>query len=743
MPTVTDLRTTGGRRPAQTSCYEMANDGSFTSVGPAILEVLQRPWAFKTLRVHGIEVTQGIQYYRAHEHLTQALDQGPDNSVRLVAGKTAWVRVYLRSGLPNTIPGVTGILNVYHRHHGAWWLAATLNANTPGNATANTNADYHVERMATSATLNFIVPAQMMCGPVRVEAVITATANGTTYTDTRDAKLDVTLHQTLKLAGIMVAYAGPDGTGTGTLTLPAPTLADLQATSAWMLKTHPLSAIDYRVAGTVVWGTPLTDPQFPPGGCSVNWDSLGATLFSAVIADGNKPNYIYYALMAAGIPMGPVGGCGWADVVAGPNGNQTTMAHEVGHGLGIAHSPCGNVGTSSPDYPAYKPYDAGGLPSASIGEYGLDVDTGGVRQPGISKDFMSYCNPAWISLYHHGRLIQHPMLHADRACVDDRFWDDWVDGPVLLLPWVPLLTDVVKPGPLITVIGVIDYDDAVSIHSVVRVATRPLTGGEWVGGLTAELLDDAGQVIAKGPVQAVTSQASGCGCSGHGDKGPRRRLFRATLPDTARGSVLRIVARNGDEKWSRRAPAVEPSVTIERAEIRDTTLSLGWRVTAARGVTVELWVRWSSDGEDWSGLMQGITGDRIDLDIAGLPAGDAFFQVLAHDGFSTAEASTGPLSVPEGVPTLAILHPQNGDKVPARRTIRLHGRVTVNGSEVLTPEDCRWQIDGEGVGSGTEAFVTAPAPGRHTCTLIVDRAAGTLEISTQFESLETADSAQP
>jgi hypothetical protein len=323
--------------------------------------------------------------------------------------------------------------------------------------------------------------------------------------------------------------------------------------------------------------------------------------------------------------------------------------------------------------------------------------------------------------------------------VDDRFWDDWVDGPVLLLPWVPLLTDFVEPGPLITVIGVLDFDGAVSVLSVVRVATRPLAGGEWATGLTAELLDAAGQVIAKAPVQAVASQARGCGCSGHGEQGPRRRLFRASLPDTARGSVLRIITKDGEEKWSRRAPSVEPTVTIEHAEIRDATLSLGWRVTAARGSTVDLWIRWSVDGENWSGLTQGVTGDRIDLDVASLPAGDAFFQVLAHDGFSTAEARTGPLRVPEAAPTLAILHPQNGDKVPARRTIRLHGRVTVNGSEVVGPENYRWQIDGKDVGSGTEVFVTAPSPGPHTCTLTVDRAAGALQVSTQFESLETAE----
>ena len=40
--------------------------------------------------VAGVEVTQGIQYFGAERHLTNADDRGPDNSVRLVARNPAW-----------------------------------------------------------------------------------------------------------------------------------------------------------------------------------------------------------------------------------------------------------------------------------------------------------------------------------------------------------------------------------------------------------------------------------------------------------------------------------------------------------------------------------------------------------------------------------------------------------------------------------------------------------------------------
>ena len=84
-----------------------------------IIDALRRPelvfddraYKFKTLWVQGVEVTQGMQRYRSHEHLTNAANHGPDNSVTLVGNKPAWVRVYVRS-LFGAVEGVTGTLTI-------------------------------------------------------------------------------------------------------------------------------------------------------------------------------------------------------------------------------------------------------------------------------------------------------------------------------------------------------------------------------------------------------------------------------------------------------------------------------------------------------------------------------------------------------------------------------------------------------------------------------------------------------
>ena len=41
--------------------------------------------------IDGMEVTQGIQYYKTDQHLTDPNDRNKDNSVILVANKPAWV----------------------------------------------------------------------------------------------------------------------------------------------------------------------------------------------------------------------------------------------------------------------------------------------------------------------------------------------------------------------------------------------------------------------------------------------------------------------------------------------------------------------------------------------------------------------------------------------------------------------------------------------------------------------------
>ncbi len=233
--------------------------------------------------VSGVEVTQGIQYFGAERHLTNGDDRGPDNSVRLIARKPAWVRVYVRSGLFGADQVLTGDLIVEHRTGpflGEWTPVATLLPLAPGAVTSQRDPVYATERGTIGSSINFAVGAALMEGMVRFTARIWPAGDATrTPIDTWQQTVDATLLQTLSLRGVFVHYNGPDptinATNPPTVDLPAPGLANLQATAAWTLKTNPVEATGvFSSAGQMNWFAPLTGPATTSGGCSQGLDRV-------------------------------------------------------------------------------------------------------------------------------------------------------------------------------------------------------------------------------------------------------------------------------------------------------------------------------------------------------------------------------------------------------------------------------------------------------------------------------------
>ncbi len=269
-------------------------------------------------------------------------------------------------------------------------------------------------------SLNFIIPADLMCGNLKLTATVTSPAGSS---DQYELHINVTLRQTLNVRGIMVGYNGPASLAAGApnLTLAAPTLTDLQTTGAWTLLTYPVrSEATFGNAGTITWNLPLTDAPSCNGCCTPNWVALNSAVQAQKVADGNRTDVLYYGLMAAGVPMGPVVGCNSSGVSTGSNGAQETMAHELGHACGLPHSPCGVGG--DPAFPVYEPYDTGGIAHAFIGEYGLDIGDGTIIPPASFKDWMSYCGPRWVSLYNYGKLLHNTHLDPEIVCEDHPWW---------------------------------------------------------------------------------------------------------------------------------------------------------------------------------------------------------------------------------------------------------------------------------------------------------------------------------
>lgn len=717
------------------------------------LEDLQRTdvllrWPWLGWGIDGVEVTQAVQYYKSAQHLTDAADRQPDNAVTQIAGKPAWVRVYVRSGwFMGDMPGVTGTITVRRRQLGFLWVSAgTLNPQAPGVVTARRNPAYATERGTLGYSLNFIIPASMMCGHLRLDIRLVSPAG---WVSDRRVYVDATLQQRLRMAGIMVGYNGPSSGAAGApnINLPAPTLANLQTTSAWTLLTFPVrSAATYRTAGTVTWNLPLTDAPSCSGCCTPNWVALNTAVQQVRIADGNRTDVLYYGLMAAGIPMGPIIGCNSGGVSTGSINDGVTMAHELGHACGRPHSPCGTGG--DPAYPAYEPYDPAGTPMASVGEYGIDISNGAIKSPATFKDFMSYCGPRWVSLFVYGRLTNNAMLDPVRVCEDRLWWRDeilyerqlipekWLPDPPPELPW---LERVVSPQPVISIIGVLHGPDELEIRSVFRLEAESAIPNGRALEMRAELVNREGRVVSSGAVHALRSYANGgCGCEPGGDAEHEAypRLIQAFVPDVEAGAELRI-QHGGEQLWSRKASQRRPKLGEANAELSGDQLKVSWEVDASGEQEPECWVQYSTDrGQSWQALAAGLQGGSATLDARGLPSGRVSIRLLVSDGFHTATSRLLSVTVPRRPPEASILSPRDGQTFAANSPMRLWGAATSASGEPVADEAARWSVDGDEVAQGFDAFVEAPKPGEHRATLTVETREGSVETRVAFSTVE-------
>ena len=85
-----------------------------------------------------------------------------------------------------------------------------------------------------------------------------------------------------------------------------------------------------------------------------------------------------------------------------------TIAHELGHNLGLHHAPCGGAGDPDPSFPH---------PNGSIGVWGYDFARGELVRPTI-PDLMSYCGPPdGISDYHFANALRYRLFEARAAAV--------------------------------------------------------------------------------------------------------------------------------------------------------------------------------------------------------------------------------------------------------------------------------------------------------------------------------------
>jgi hypothetical protein len=716
------------------------------------------------LSVHGIEVTQGIQYYRSAEHLTDEDDIEDDNHMQLVAGKTAYVRVYLRSGLEDEafddgiLNGVEGWIDLQRIEDGTAVPISTLTSvNGPIDARWGFE-EYADERGDVDASLNFLIPAQEMRGRLRFDVRVEVLDTGQTPcgggTAEASLEVDVDLDQTLNIVAIPVAYDGPDfddPTSNATVTIAAPTEEQFLNRLGWTLRAFPVNEDpQVRTTSGLTIDFTLDGDRTGDGGCSQAWyNFLAFNMLPARISDGNEPNAVYLGLIPDDLPMNP-SGCATLGVTGLNVTKRRTIAHEIAHILGRPHAPRGDVGFFDPQYPAYEPYDDADVPNGSLGEYGFDVGNEKIYPPG-GADLMSYGSNRWMSLYNYSKLIAPggeggwltptPVPAGDGGGGSGGGGGDRDEQPC-------------DPEPCIVLTALIDADGNVEVGHVSRVTTRRRLVGNR-SPFDIEHLNEDGKVLAASALYTLEPVAGSCACAsterrhspapcarcqgpstagvgdgarhGEGAEGSQRdgRLLTALalLPDRAPGALLRI--RRGERSvWERKAPSRQPSLRLREAQISSRgRLSLRWEAKAYGDERPILTVRWSPNRRDWRLLAPRLSGSRATLDVSALPAGKIYLELLLHDGFHTARAVSSALEVPASMPRVAILHPDDEEPVRAGGRLRLWALVRDSGGTRVPDDDVSWHLDGQRVGEGHSLWVRAPRAGRHTvaCTVSVGR----------------------
>lgn len=722
-------------------------------------------------KIDGIEITQGIQYYKSDRHLTDPSDQKNDNSVMLIASKPAWVRVYVHDLSGSGRGNVTGELIVERNSQipPIWERVVGVMGPLPSSTISVSSVfDYATVRSNISSTLNFIIPQKYLSYNLRLKVNIWQTEGGNknkpddTYSSTL---LFVMLRQTLRLRGIMISYSGLDPTSPitppPTINLDAPAVADLQTTAAWTLTTNPVqSQGSFSSAGTMEWGTPLTGTATAPGGCSTEWINLTAAVAQVKTNDGNRTDVIYYGILPIGTPIQNVAGCALNGVSIGLNGDQVTMAHEIGHAAGLQHAPCNVPGDTN--YPAYEPYDAKDTPNASLGEYGLDINNGDIHLPS-AKDYMGYCFPQeWISLYHQKKLTDNKNFGREQlelsvspipGLPDPFVWPEYFEDP---FSGEPNPGDIkIKPQNIISIIGIYNKNGQIEIQSIMRIFTLPKITGVVETSFESRLLGSKGEILAKGPLMRLETFGHECNCDEEkilkNNEGPF--AFQAIVPDVDPGNSLNIVETlTGDdggqivnEIWTRSSTKSPPKIGSFSVEVsRDKGLAKweGGGFSSPYGIKFSL--QFSKDkGRSWNNLAVGLEKNEYQFNINEIPVGDLVFRLLVHDGFLTSYKDT-QTTIPKHPPIISILNPNESQKLISGRPMRLYAIInTATTPDLNTINFYIWQIDGRQVGDGgegptndpIETWVTAPETGNHECTLIIGYEDGKSIVTSKFATI--------
>ena len=541
--------------------------------------------------------------------VTQAVQQ-PDNSVTLIQDRPTFARLTITSTTPHT--GVSAYL---HGSRGGAPLPGSPIAALNNPRTLESSAD----RSVLNDTFNFQLPAAWLNGTIMLYG---SAGNGTTFNASGGASsFTFTSADPLRVTVLPISYVCTFG-GTGTTTPQGP----YTYLTEYTYRTYPVPSVSAATHAAVVFdGGPCTlsgvpDPDY------YEWDSM-LDLVTAVWVSEGRPDSYYYGLVKVYCGGGCIAGIGWIGyskaavgfdgVNAWHDGAASTHAHEVGHNHGRFHAPgCGAGGVD----PAF-PYVSGGRGYIGDGanpNFGFDAGSQTIYPYAPFYDFMSYCEPTWISDYTYEALRAWNQVNrtADRSSAERQ--------------------------RVMLVSGRLGANGSAAIHPVYALDARVLLPEP--GDRTLEFLDATGRVLAAypfSPGQAVADRWQA-------GTAFERSGFYMALPYVDGVTTMRI-RRGAAILAVRQAGLRNPSLAAGKAALSadGQSVVVHWSGSDGEGETPVYMVRASTDGgASWQTIGVNLTAPSIPLSLADFTGESVLVEVLGSDGLHTTSLRLGPYHVP-------------------------------------------------------------------------------------------------